>query len=116
MMTNPKNISGRRIAAARKQKSPRLTQHDLSAFLLQNRTNMNRATIAKIEIGLRGVLDYELLAISKILDVSLDWLLSGSTEPAAEAPVTPRPVELEEPAPELPERPERDENRALIFL
>lgn len=77
-MEKYKNISGIRIAEARKHSNPKITQHELSRLLFQNGTKLGRATLAKIEAGLRGVLDYELLAISNILEVRLDWLLEGS--------------------------------------
>jgi transcriptional regulator with XRE-family HTH domain len=38
---------------------------------------MDRAAVAKIENNLRRVLDFELKAIAKALDVEVDWLLGG---------------------------------------
>jgi len=40
---------------------------------------MDRAAIAKVENNLRRVLDYELRAIAKVLDVKVDWLLGGES-------------------------------------
>jgi transcriptional regulator with XRE-family HTH domain len=60
-----KNISGVRIAAFRKQKE--LTQTELAEKVQALGINLDRAAIAKIENGLRCVLDYELAGISCIL-------------------------------------------------
>jgi transcriptional regulator with XRE-family HTH domain len=65
----PKNISGERIAQARKRCQPPLTQAALSDRVIRLGVPLDRAAIAKIENGLRGVQDFELVAIAKALDV-----------------------------------------------
>jgi len=60
-----KNISGPRIATIRKEKG--LTQLELAEKSQDLGINLDRASIAKIENGLRCVLDYELSGISIIL-------------------------------------------------
>lgn len=72
-----RNISGRRIAEARAAAQPPLTQDDLSARLALIGVQMDRAAVAKIENNLRRVLDFELLAIARVLEVKVDWLLGG---------------------------------------
>jgi transcriptional regulator with XRE-family HTH domain len=72
-----KNISGRRIREARDRFRPPLTQDRLSGKLARLGIQLDRATIAKIESNLRGVLDFELRAIAKALGVRVDWLLGG---------------------------------------
>lgn len=72
------NISGRRIAEARTAAKPPLTQDDLSARLALLGIQMDRAAVAKIENNLRRVLDFELKAIAKVLEVEIDWLLGGA--------------------------------------
>lgn len=72
-----KNISGRRIAEARAMAKPSLTQDDLSARLALVGVQMDRAAVAKVESNLRRVLDFELRAIARILEVKVDWLLGG---------------------------------------
>lgn len=74
---NKKNISGRRIAEARIAAKPPLTQEELSVRLALVGVLMDRAAVAKIENNLRRVLDFELKAIAKALDVEVDWLLGG---------------------------------------
>ena len=71
-----KNICGNRIHEARCKM--RLTQSELAAQLQINRIIIERDSISRIEIGTRFVSDYELLIISKILNVKLDWLLEGN--------------------------------------
>ena len=70
-----KNISGPQIAVLRKRHRPPLTQLDLSARLRAVGVDLDRAAIAKIENGLRGVLDYELAGFARVFGVSLKRLL-----------------------------------------
>lgn len=39
--------------------------------------NLDRISISRIESGDRFVADYEIVALSKALNISLDWLLLG---------------------------------------
>lgn len=74
----PKNISGRRIAEARKRCRPPLTQAALSDRLARLGVRLDRAAIAKIETGLRGVQDFEVVAIARVLKLSPLALLDRS--------------------------------------
>jgi transcriptional regulator with XRE-family HTH domain len=69
-----KNISGARIAAIRKQKG--MTQSELAEKVQALGVNLDRAAIAKIENGLRCVLDYELPPIATAMRVSITTLLN----------------------------------------
>ncbi|MBP3401000.1 MAG: helix-turn-helix transcriptional regulator [Selenomonadales bacterium] len=69
-----KNISGERIREARLKR--RLTQADFAAQLQVAGVTIERDSISRIEIGTRFVADFELLAIAKVLNVSVEWLLS----------------------------------------
>lgn len=68
-----KNICGERIHEARCKL--RLTQSDLAAQLQINGIIIERDSISRIEIGTRFVADYELRELSRILKVSVNWLL-----------------------------------------
>ena len=68
-----KNISGERIHEARYKL--RLTQRDLAAQLQIAGIIIERDSISRIEIGTRFVADYELRELSKLLKVSVNWLL-----------------------------------------
>ena len=68
-----KNICGERVHEARCKL--RLTQNDLAAQLQVNGVIIERDSVSRIEIGTRFVADYELRELSKILKVSIDWLL-----------------------------------------
>ena len=68
-----KNICGDRIHEARCKM--RLTQSDLAARLQINGIIMERDSVSRIEIGTRFVADYELRELSKILGVTVNWLL-----------------------------------------
>lgn len=70
-----KNIAGRRVAEARSQIQPPITQDALSGKLARLGIQLDRAAIAKIENGHRSVLDYELKALAEVLGVDVSWLL-----------------------------------------
>ena len=68
-----KNICGERIHEARCKL--RMTQSDLAAKLQLAGITIERNSLSRIEIGTRFVADYELRELSKILKVSVEWLL-----------------------------------------
>jgi transcriptional regulator with XRE-family HTH domain len=67
------NLVGKRVKEARGK--AQLTQNDLSEKLAELGVSIDRAGIAKIETGIRGVLDFELIALAKSLGVKVVWLL-----------------------------------------
>ena len=68
-----KNICGEKVKEARRKL--KLSQTNLAANLQIMGVNIERDSVSRIEIGTRFVADYELLAISEILGVSLEYLL-----------------------------------------
>jgi len=70
-----KNLCGERIHEARCRL--RLTQSELAARLQCEGITLERDCISRIEIGTRFVADYELLILSRVLDVKIEWLLTG---------------------------------------
>lgn len=68
-----KNLCGDRVREARLKR--RLSQADLAARLQVEGVTMERDSLSRIEIGTRFVTDYELLVFSKVLGVSVLWLL-----------------------------------------
>jgi transcriptional regulator with XRE-family HTH domain len=68
-----KNVSGDRIREARLKR--RLTQEDLAAKLQIEGVIMERDSVSRMEIGTRFVTDYELMVLSKVLGVSMQWLV-----------------------------------------
>ena len=71
-----KNIAGKRVAVARHASVPPLTQDALSGRLARLGVQLDRAAIAKIENDLRYVLDFEVRALARALDVDIGWLLA----------------------------------------
>jgi hypothetical protein len=69
------NLVGKRVKEARGNAQPPLTQEGLSKKLAKLGVSIDRAGIAKIEIGVRGVLDFEIVALAKSLGVKVTWLL-----------------------------------------
>lgn len=72
------NICGDRIHQARTAK--RLSQDDLAAKVQLHGVMLGREAISKIETGDRFVADYELMIFSRVLGVSLEWLLQATDE------------------------------------
>ena len=71
------NLVGERVKEARGKVQPPVTQEELSKRLAKLRVSIDRAGIAKIETGVRGVLDYEVVALARSLDVKVSWLLGA---------------------------------------
>ena len=71
-----KNIAGKQIKKLRLNLG--LSQDQLSGRLAKQGITIDRAGISKIEIGIRGIYDFELKAFAKILKVSPDCLIGGS--------------------------------------
>ncbi len=70
-----KNIVGKRVREARLRFKPRLSQEALVARLQVDGWEISRATLSKIEAGIRQVTDFELVVLAKTLKVSPEWLL-----------------------------------------
>ncbi|MEB3299988.1 MAG: helix-turn-helix transcriptional regulator [Candidatus Sericytochromatia bacterium] len=73
-----RNVVGDRVRQARVAKHPAMDQIDLAASLSAALGLIyGRTTISRLESGHRPVMDYELIALAKILQVDLLWLLTG---------------------------------------
>ena len=68
-----RNIAGSRVKVARLKNN--MTQQELSAKLETLAVYIDRASISKIEQRKRIIIDIELIALSEILSVSVNWLL-----------------------------------------
>ena len=71
------NLVDERMKEARKHAQPPITQDELSKKLTKLGVSIYRAGVAKIETGIRGVLDFELVALAKALGVKVTWLLGA---------------------------------------
>ena len=67
-----KNLCGDRVKEARARR--KITQEDLAARLQIEGVTMERESVSRIEIGTRFVTDYELVVLSRVLGVSMEWL------------------------------------------
>jgi transcriptional regulator with XRE-family HTH domain len=78
MVDKQQNISGSRIRQARLQHG--LDQVELAAALnVDYGVKLEQSDISEIERQVRCVKDYELDAISKVLDIDPVWLLRGGS-------------------------------------
>lgn len=84
MVQAGQNLIGNRVKQARHLLSPPMTQAELSSKLSKLGVSIDRAGIAKVETGIRGVLDFELVAVAASLEVSVLWLLGLSPNPSPE--------------------------------
>jgi len=73
--TLAKNLVGSRIRLARQNFPGCLTQDQLSGRLAAHNILIDRPAITKIELGLRHVYDFELVAFAVALKVDVRWLL-----------------------------------------
>lgn len=67
-----KNLCGDRVKEARARR--KITQEDLAARLQIEGVTTERDSVSRIEIGTRFVTDYELVVLSRVLGVSMEWL------------------------------------------
>ena len=73
--------AGRRIAQLREEKG-------LSQLEFAHKVNINNSVMNRIEKGIRPIRDDELIAISKCLGVSIDYLLGNAPAKAAQSKPT----------------------------
>ncbi len=78
--TNSKNRIGQRVKELRKVHN--LTQKTLAAKLQLAGYDFNDLTILRIEQGTRFVLDYEVVALAEVFNVSCEYLLGLTDAPA----------------------------------
>jgi transcriptional regulator with XRE-family HTH domain len=72
---------GARVRQARLTAKPPITQEQLAARLqLEGLDYIDQAKVSRIESGERPVQDYEVVALSKVLRLSPDWLLGEMPE------------------------------------
>ena len=70
-----KNLIGARVESARKNQG--MKQKELLAQLQVRGVDLNASGLSKLEGQIRYVTDMELLALADILNVSVNWLLTG---------------------------------------
>ena len=70
-----RNLIGARVETARKEQG--MKQKELLAQLQVRGVDLSASGLPKLEGQLRYVTDFELLAFAEILNVSVQWLLTG---------------------------------------
>ena len=73
-----KNLIGARVELARKSQG--MKQKELLAQLQVRGVDLNASGLSKLEGQIRSVSDFELLALSEILNVPILWLLTGEDQ------------------------------------
>lgn len=68
-----RNIAGKRVEQRRKAIG--MKQKDLLTQLQVRGVDLNASGLSKLEGQIRGINDYELVALSEVLGVSVNWLL-----------------------------------------
>lgn len=77
-ISGDKNLINERLIKLRKKNN--LSQRDLSHKLQLAGYDMDRNVITRIETNKRYVTDIEIYALSKIFDVSYDYLIEGKED------------------------------------
>lgn len=73
------NVSGDRVRELRLR--ARLSQTALAAKMQTEGAIIEQDAVSRIESGSRLVTDYELLALTKIFNVSADWIIGADQKP-----------------------------------
>lgn len=73
-----RNLIGARVEATRKEQG--MKQKELLAQLQIRGVDLNASGLSKLEGQIRLVTDFELLALSDILGVTVMWLLTGKED------------------------------------
>jgi len=71
------NITGHRIRQARLKHNPPVTQNELLAMLKKHGVLLDQSAVSRIESRQRGVMDREVAAIARCLQVSVSWLFGA---------------------------------------
>jgi transcriptional regulator with XRE-family HTH domain len=75
------NLVGPKVRQARLNARPPITQSDLAARLqVLGLGYIDQAKISRIENGGRPVYDYELVALAQVLKVSVEWLVTDTSD------------------------------------
>ena len=74
------NISGTKIFQLRKAQAPKMSQRILSEKMHLLGIDLDKNAIQRIESGQRFITDIELLAFSKVFEISCDELLTYSID------------------------------------
>ena len=78
MRVRKQELGSRNIAGARveqRRKAIGMKQKDLLTQLQVRGVDLNASGLSKLEGQIRSINDYELVALSEVLGVSVDWLL-----------------------------------------
>ena len=79
-LTKNSNLCGHRVKIARVAKN--MKQIDLAAAMnVDFKIDITQNGVSYIERGERFVKDFELVALARILDVTVEWLLEGDDLP-----------------------------------
>lgn len=70
------NVCGARVRLARERKG--MSQVELAAALaVDHKIELSQSDVSEIERGVRGVRDYEFIALAAVLEAEIVWLLTG---------------------------------------
>ena len=78
MRVRKQELGSRNIAGARveqRRKAIGMKQKDLLTQLQVRGVDLNASGLSKLEGQIRSINDYELIALSEVLSVSVNWLL-----------------------------------------
>ena len=82
--SNGNNIAGKKLAQLRKASPVKMSQRILAEQMQLFGVDLDKNAIQRIESGQRFITDIELLAFSRVFQVSCDELLSQAEDPPAD--------------------------------
>ena len=71
------NVCGRKVATLRKSMKPKVSQRTLAQKLQVSGLDVDKNGVQRIESGQRFVTDIELVVLAKVLNVSIETLLTN---------------------------------------
>lgn len=77
MKSKRRNLIGRKVQKLRMAAVPKITQEDLAGRLARHGLHLTQPQIAKVESGLRPILDLEVPAFAKALKVPVEVLFES---------------------------------------
>ena len=75
------NLCGERVRLGRAMQKPPMRQEDLAREVNLRGMDMTKLIVSRIEKNQRHVCDGELLMLSKVLGVSMEWLCGETEDP-----------------------------------
>jgi hypothetical protein len=82
------NVSGKNIKKIRQAMRPKVSQRKLALMMQLNGIDIDKNVIRRIESGERFVTDIDIIALAKVLAVSYEQILDGTSDTKQKLSIT----------------------------